>query len=215
MGERMNNNEKIINILEKEYKDARCALNFTTPFELLIATMLSAQTTDLTVNKATEILFKKYNTPEDFRRLDNKELEKYIKICGLYKTKAKNIIEASKKIVTDYDGKVPSTLEELIKLPGVGRKTANVVLSNAFNKDAIAVDTHVYRVSNRLGLSNSKDVNETEEQLMKNIPKEKWSNAHHWLIWHGRKICSAKNPKCSICPLNHICKYYNEIKENN
>ncbi|WP_143287281.1 endonuclease III [Caloramator quimbayensis] len=211
----MNNNEKIINILEKEYKDARCALNFTTPFELLIATMLSAQTTDLTVNKATEILFKKYNTPEDFRRLDNKELEKYIKICGLYKTKAKNIIEASKKIVTDYDGKVPSTLEELIKLPGVGRKTANVVLSNAFNKDAIAVDTHVYRVSNRLGLSNSKDVNETEEQLMKNIPKEKWSNAHHWLIWHGRKICSAKNPKCSICPLNHICKYYNEIKENN
>lgn len=210
----MNNIEKIINILEKEYKDARCALNFKTPFELLIATMLSAQTTDLTVNKATDILFKKYNSPEDFIELDNKELEEHIKICGLYKTKAKNIIETSKKIVSDYNGKVPSTLEELMKLPGVGRKTANVVLSNAFNKDAIAVDTHVFRVSNRLGLSNAKDVNETEEQLMKNIPREKWSDAHHWLIWHGRKICSAKNPKCSICPLNHVCKYYNEKMQN-
>ncbi|MCX7884883.1 MAG: endonuclease III [Caloramator sp.] len=210
----MNNNEEIIAILEREYKNARCALNFSSPFELLVATILSAQTTDLNVNKATDVLFKKYNNPADFAALEINELEQYIKICGLYKTKAKNIIEASKKIILDYNGSVPDSFEELIKLPGVGRKTANVVLANAFNKDAIAVDTHVFRVSNRLGLSNAKDVIETEEQLMKNIPKEKWTSAHNWLIWHGRKVCSARNPNCSICPLSHICKYYNKIIQN-
>ncbi|QCX34634.1 endonuclease III [Caloramator sp. E03] len=208
----MNKNEEILNILEKEYGDIGCALNFKTPFELLVATILSAQTTDITVNKATDILFKKYKTPYDFAKIDEETLEPYIKSCGFYKNKAKNIINASKKIISDFGGKVPSTLEELTALPGVGRKTANVVLSNAFNIDAIAVDTHVFRVSNRLGLANSDDVYETEKQLMKNIPKKKWSRAHHWLIWHGRKICSARNPKCSICQLSHLCKYY--IKNN-
>lgn len=209
----MDNYEEILEILEREYKDKGCALNYKTPFELLIATILSAQTTDNTVNKTTDILFKKYNTPEDFANIDSQTLEKYIKSCGFYKIKAKNIIEASKKIISDFKGEVPNTLENLLLLPGVGRKTANVVLSNAFNIDAIAVDTHVFRVSNRLGLSNSEDVLETEKQLMKNIPKEKWSKAHHWLIWHGRKICSSRNPKCNICPLNHVCRYFIYNKE--
>lgn len=203
----MDKNQKIIEILEGEYKDMGCALNFATPFELLIATMLSAQTTDVTVNKATEKLFKEYNKPEDFEKLSVEQLEPYVRSCGFYKTKAKNIIETSKRLVKDFDSKVPQSLEELITLPGVGRKTANVVLSNAFGKDAIAVDTHVFRVSNRIGLADANDVEETEKQLMKNISKEYWSRAHHWLIWHGRKICAARKPKCSICPISDLCKY--------
>lgn len=203
----MDKNRDIIKILEGEYKDMGCALNFETPFELLIATMLSAQTTDITVNKATEKLFKEYNTPYDFEKLSLEQLEPYVKSCGFYKTKAKNIIETSKRLVKEFSGKVPQSLEELITLPGVGRKTANVVLSNAFGKDAIAVDTHVFRVSNRIGIADASDVEETERQLMENIPKEYWSRAHHWLIWHGRKICSARKPKCDICPISDLCKY--------
>lgn len=203
----MENYNMIINMLENEYKGMGCALNYSSPFELLVATMLSAQTTDITVNKATKILFEKYNKPEDFAIMTPEELEPFIKSCGFYKNKAKNIIEASKKIKKEFNGKVPNSLEELIKLPGVGRKTANVVLSNAFGKDAIAVDTHVFRVSNRIGLANAKDVYQTEEQLMKNIPKEYWSRAHHWLIWHGRKICTARKPKCDICPIETLCNY--------
>lgn len=203
----MENYNMIIKMLENEYKGMGCALNYSSPFELLVATMLSAQTTDITVNKATMILFEKYNKPEDFAIMTPEELEPFIKSCGFYKNKAKNIIEASKKIKKEFNGKVPNSLEELIKLPGVGRKTANVVLSNAFGKDAIAVDTHVFRVSNRIGLANAKDVYQTEEQLMKNIPKEYWSRAHHWLIWHGRKICTARKPKCDICPIETLCNY--------
>lgn len=199
---------EIIRILEKEYGDLGCALNYESPVELLIATMLSAQTTDITVNKATKVLFKKYNKPEEFAVLELSELEPYIKTCGFYKTKGKNIINTCKKLLTQFGGEVPRTMEELISLPGVGRKTANVVLSNAFGIDAIAVDTHVFRVSNRLGIAEAKDVLETERQLMVNIPKEYWSRAHHFLIWHGRKVCVARNPKCEICTLNHICKYY-------
>lgn len=209
----MNRTMKILEGLEKSYGEMGCALNFRTPFELLIATMLSAQTTDVTVNKATEVLFKIYNKPEDFASLSQEELEKYIKTCGFYKTKAQNIINTSRKILSEYNGKVPDTLEELIKLPGVGRKTANVVLSNAFGKDAIAVDTHVFRVSNRLGLADAKDVLKTEEDLMKNIPKEYWSRAHHWLIWHGRKICTARKPKCDICPVKEYCVTFNPAEE--
>lgn len=197
-----------LEILEGEYGNMGCALNFRSPFELLIATMLSAQTTDITVNKATEVLFQKYNKPEDFALLTSQELEPYIKTCGFYKTKAQNIINTSRTIITDYCGKVPNSLDELIKLPGVGRKTANVVLSNAFGVDAIAVDTHVFRVSNRIGLASSKNVDDTERDLMNNIPKEYWSRAHHWLIWHGRKICTARKPKCEICPINQFCRYY-------
>lgn len=199
---------KIIELLNEKYGHLGCALNYRTPFELLIATMLSAQTTDITVNKATEVLFKKYNTPQDFTKIPIEELEDYIKTCGFYKNKAKNIKEASKIILEKYNGIVPDTLEELVKLPGVGRKTANVVLSNAFGKDAIAVDTHVFRVSNRIGLAKANNVDETELQLMKNIPKEWWSRAHHMLIWHGRHVCSARKPKCEECIISSYCDYY-------
>jgi endonuclease-3 len=204
----MDRNREIINILENEYRDTGCALNYRTPFELLIATMLSAQTTDVTVNKATDKLFRVYNTPEDFARLNMEDLEPYIRTCGFYKTKGENIIKTSKKIIDDFNGSVPETMEELTTLPGVGRKTANVVLSNAFGKDAIAVDTHVFRVSNRIGLATAKNVEETENQLMENIPREYWSRAHHWLIWHGRRICAARKPKCDVCPLNGLCRYH-------
>lgn len=203
----------ILEELEKSYGDMGCALNYKTPYELLVATMLSAQTTDITVNKATEVLFKIYNKPEDFAVLPQDELEVYIKTCGFYKTKAKNIISTSRKIISQYNGIVPDTLEELVKLPGVGRKTANVVLSNAFGKDAIAVDTHVFRVSNRLGLADAQDVEKAEEHLMKNIPQKYWSRAHHWLIWHGRKVCIARKPKCDICPVKEYCKTFNIAEE--
>lgn len=202
---------EIIKLLNEKYGHLGCALNYRTPFELLIATMLSAQTTDITVNKATEVLFQKHNKPEDFIKMPLEELEGYIKTCGFYKNKAKNIKETSKIISEKYDGKVPDSLEELIKLPGVGRKTANVVLSNAFGKDAIAVDTHVFRVSNRIGLAKANNVDETELQLMNNIPKEWWSRAHHLLIWHGRYICSARKPKCEECIIKKYCNYYGEI----
>lgn len=199
----------IITILEQEYGDLGCALHFGSPFELLLATMLSAQTTDITVNKATEVLFKKYNKPEEFAVLALSELEPYIKTCGFYKTKGNNIIKTSQKILSEYDGRVPESLEELITLPGVGRKTANVVLSNAFGVDAIAVDTHVFRVSNRIGLAKAKNVEDTEQQLMKNIPKEYWSRAHHYLIWHGRRVCMARKPNCESCKLRQYCDFYN------
>lgn len=202
----------IIQILEQEYGDLGCALNFNSPFELLIATMLSAQTTDITVNKATDVLFKKYNKPEEFAVLELSELENYIKTCGFYKTKGKNIIKTSQELLTKYGGRVPESLDELITLPGVGRKTANVVLSNAFGVDAIAVDTHVFRVSNRIGLANAKNVEDTEQQLMKNIPKEYWSRAHHYLIWHGRRVCIARKPKCEQCKLWEFCDF---VSKNN
>jgi endonuclease III len=211
----MNKTLKVLEVLEETYKDMGCALNFSSPFELLIATMLSAQTTDITVNKATDVLFKVYNSPEEFAALKPEELERYIKTCGFYKTKGQNIINTSRKILAEFKGKVPETLEELTTLPGVGRKTANVVLSNAFGKDAIAVDTHVFRVSNRIGLAKANNVEVTEEQLMENLPQEYWSRAHHWLIWHGRKICIARRPKCEMCPVSTLCDYYeNEVKKS-
>ncbi|MEG0371872.1 MAG: endonuclease III [Clostridium sp.] len=203
--------EKIINNLENEYNAMGCGLVFSSPFELLISTMLSAQTTDVSVNKATEKLYKVYNTPSEFAGINNEELELYIRTLGLYKNKAKNIIKTSEKLISDYGGNVPSTMEELVTLPGVGRKTANVVLANAFGKDAIAVDTHVFRVSNRIGLSNGKNVDIVERQLMAILPKDTWSKMHHYIIWHGRKICSARGPKCSECVVASECNYYNTI----
>lgn len=206
----MKKTSEILDILEEHYGEMGCALNFNSPFELLVATMLSAQTTDVTVNKATDVLFKKYNKPEEFAVLKSEELEPYVRTCGFYKTKAQNIIKTSQIIVSDFGGTVPGTLEELTSLPGVGRKTANVVLSNAFGVPAFAVDTHVFRVSNRIGLAKSDNVEETEQQLMKRIPREYWSRAHHWLIWHGRKVCTARKPQCQTCPISHMCKYYKE-----
>jgi endonuclease III len=207
---------KILDILEETYPDAHCELIHENPFELLIATVLSAQTTDKKVNQVTEKLFKKYNTPEAFAKLEQEELEKEIREIGLYKNKAKNIIALSKILIERYNSRVPDTMDELIKLPGVGRKTSNVVLSNAFGVPAIAVDTHVFRVSNKIGLAKAKDVTDTEEQLMKNIPRERWSKAHHLLIFHGRRTCSARKPNCSECTLNAYCKEYekNNKKES-
>lgn len=202
--------DTILKLLEKEYYDAKPGLKYSTPFELLVATILSAQCTDVRVNKITGELFKKYNTPEAFANMDREYLERQIYSCGFYRNKSKNIIETSKILLDKYDGEVPASVKELQKLPGVGRKTANVVASNAFGIDAIAVDTHVFRVSNRLGLVDGKDVEETEKQLMAVIPKDKWSRAHHWLIQHGRQICSARSPKCSECFLADYCKYNNE-----
>jgi len=205
--------EKILSILKEMYPDARCALNYQTPFQLLVATMLSAQSTDKTVNRVTENLFRDYSTVQDFLQLDQSELEEMIKEIGLYRNKAKNILAMCKELVTRFAGEVPSTMEELLSLPGVGRKTANVVLSNAFNIPAIAVDTHVFRVSNRIGLASADNVLDTEKQLLESIPRELWSSAHHWLIWHGRKICDAKKPKCGSCALNPYCRYFSRNKK--
>lgn len=183
-------------------------LEFSTPFELLVATILSAQATDVSVNKATEKMFKKANTPEDFARLDLKTIESYIRSIGLYKNKAKYILATCKILISDYNSEVPVDKKELMKLPGVGRKTANVVLSNAFDIPAIAVDTHVFRVSNRIGLADAKNVDLTEKQLENNIDKSRWRKTHHQLITHGREICKARNPLCSQCPIKEICLYF-------
>lgn len=201
---------KILDMLEETYPDARCELNYTTPFELLIATILSAQCTDVRVNKVTEELFKKYNTAKDFSKLTEEDISKEIKSCGLYKSKSEKILKTSKTICEAYNGKVPNSLEELIKLPGVGRKTANVVLSNAFGKDAMAVDTHVFRVSNRIGIVNTTTPQKTEFALMEVIPRDRWSHSHHVLIFHGRRMCKARKPECTICPIKSDCNYYQE-----
>lgn len=206
----MNNINKILDILETTYPDAQCELNYTTPFELLIATILSAQCTDVRVNKVTDELFKKYNTPAAFSKLTIGEIEKEIKSCGLYKSKAEKIKQTSNKICDLYNGEVPDELDKLVELPGVGRKTANVVLSNAFNLDAIAVDTHVFRVSNRIGIVHTTTPEKTEFELMKVIPKKRWSHSHHLLIFHGRRICKARKPECNICPIKSDCDYYSE-----
>ncbi|MEQ6359778.1 endonuclease III [Thermoanaerobacter wiegelii] len=199
---------KVIEILKNTYPNAKSGLKFTNPFELLIATILSAQCTDKRVNIITDRLFKKYKTPEDFLKLTPEELQEEIRECGLYRNKSKSILETCKILKEKYDSKVPETLEELMTLPGVGRKTANVVLSNAFSKQAIAVDTHVFRVSNRIGLADSKDVFTTEKQLMELIPENLWSLSHHLLIHHGRNLCTARKPKCDECPVNHLCLYF-------
>ena len=200
---------KILDDLDSLYPNTKAGLDFTTPFELLIATILSAQCTDVRVNKVTAVLFKEHNTPKTILDLGVDGLAKYIKSCGLYKTKSKNIINTCNVLYHDYDSKVPDTIEELMKLPGVGRKTANVVVSNAFGTPAIAVDTHVFRVTNRIGIVNEKDVLSTEMALMQEIPRDRWSKSHHLFIWHGRNLCKARNPRCEECILNDRCKFYN------
>ncbi|MGF0039608.1 endonuclease III [Peptoniphilaceae bacterium SGI.131] len=211
---RLNKKEKIevINKILDFYPDAGPELNFTNPFELLIATILSAQTTDVQVNKVTKNLFLKYPTCYDLAKADVADVMNDIKTIGLYKDKAKRIVATSNLLISDFGGEVPKTMEELTTLPGVGRKTANVVMANAFFIPAIAVDTHVFRVSNRLGLANADNVEDTEEDLKKAIPKEKWADAHHGLIFHGRRICSARNPKCHLCPVSDLCIYYGKLK---
>jgi endonuclease-3 len=206
----MGKNDDILKLLEEHYPNAKPGLHFGSAFQLLIATILSAQTTDRQVNAVTEGLFEKYPDARSMLSLSTAGLEQIIKSCGFYKTKAKNVLATCRIIAEKYGGEVPRTMEELTMLPGVGRKTANVVLSNAFNVPAIAVDTHVFRVSNRLGLADAKDVLETEKQLMSAIPKDKWFKAHHWLIWHGRRVCDARKPECGGCFLNDVCKYAKE-----
>lgn len=200
--------DEVLKILSELYPNAESELNYSNPFELLIATILAAQCTDKRVNMITRELFKKYKKPKDYLSLTEEELGELIKSCGFYRNKSRSILNTCRILVDKYDGKVPDTREELMKLPGVGRKTANVVISNAFGKDAIAVDTHVFRVSNRIGLASSDNVDETEKNLMTNIPDNLWSQAHHWLIFHGRRICKARRPKCEICPLTDYCLYF-------
>ena len=197
--------DKQLEILEKHYGDTKPALIFNNPFELLIAVILSAQCTDKRVNVTTARLFKYADTPEKIIEIGLPALEDEIRDCGLFRNKAKNIMATCIKLVEDYGGAVPESFEELIRLPGVGRKTANVVSSIAFGRPAIAVDTHVFRVSNRLGLAKGETPLEVELKLQKAIPVEKWSSAHHWLIWHGRCVCRAKNPLCNECPLLEVC----------
>ncbi|MBO8141957.1 MAG: endonuclease III [Firmicutes bacterium] len=199
----------ILERLAEMYPGARCELNYSTPFELLVACILSAQCTDRRVNIVTARLFPRYNSPEHFAALAPEQLAEKIRDCGLYRNKARHIVELSRRLLEDYDGKVPTSREELMKLPGVGRKTANVVLSNAFGVPAIAVDTHVFRVANRIGLAEASDPLSTELQLMDAIPKELWSQAHHWLIHHGRALCSARRPQCTACPIRPYCRFAN------
>lgn len=197
--------KNIIQALSLVFTD-KPALKFNTPYELLIAVILSAQCTDERVNKVTEKLFQKYNTPQTMLTLSQEELEKQIYSCGFYRAKAGYILSASKDIIEKFNGNVPDTLEELRSLAGVGRKTANVVYSVAFKGNAIAVDTHVFRVSNRIGLAKEKDVYKTELALMKIIDEEDWSRAHHYIIYLGRSFCKAGKPDCENCPIKEFCE---------
>lgn len=206
---------QIINLIDKTYENPQCELNFTSNYELLVAVILSAQCTDKRVNQVTKELFKDYNTPEKMVTLSQTELEEIIKPCGFYHNKAKHILECSRDLIIKYDGKIPQNKSDLKSLAGVGEKTANVVLSNAFNIPAIAVDTHVFRVSNRLGLANSNNVLKTQKDLERNIPRDKWIKFHYALVLHGRYICKSQRPKCEECKLVDVCKYKNTKNKNN
>ncbi|HAT56595.1 MAG TPA: endonuclease III [Veillonellaceae bacterium] len=191
--------------LSRIYGNEKTALHYSNPFTFLVAVMLSAQCTDVRVNLITARIFPRLDSPEKMAALTQEQLEQEIRDCGLYHAKARHILETSRMILDEYRGEVPHAFADLLRLPGVGRKTANVVQSVLWNVPAIAVDTHVFRVANRLGLACGKTPLEVEEQLQKVIPRSDWSAAHHWLIWHGRKICHARNPECSICPMCDIC----------
>ena len=197
--------EKQLEILEETYRGAKPELHFSNPFELLIAVILSAQCTDKRVNITTARLFKKAATPAAIVALGLSGLEEEIKDCGLFHNKAKNIMATCRTLVEEFGGEVPSDYDTLLKLPGVGRKTANVVTSVAFGRPAIAVDTHVFRIANRLKLAVGETPLAVEKGLMKAIPREKWSAAHHWLIYHGRRVCKANRPLCGECPLADVC----------
>ena len=192
------------------HPNAECELSFKTPFELLVAVILSAQCTDARVNKVTDVLFKVYNTPQQFASLSMDELKPYIFSCGFYNNKGKNIIAMSRELCDKYDGKVPEDFEKLTSLAGVGRKTASVVTAVAFHKPAVPVDTHVDRVSHRIGISNGKNVEEVEKDIKAAYPPEEWNALHHYLIFHGRYVCHSRNPECNKCLLADVCKYYKE-----
>lgn len=204
-----NDAKKIIEILKEYYPDATCSLDFTTPFEMVVATILSAQCTDERVNKTTPSIFPYYSTPEDFANMDIKKLEELIHPCGFYKNKAKNIKACAQKLIHDFNGIVPQTADELISLPGVGRKTANVVMLEAFGiAEGIAVDTHAKRISNLIGLSNESDPLKIEQDLLKLFPKEYIKDVNHLFVWHGRNTCIARKPQCNKCPIKKYCQTF-------
>ncbi|MFM1525083.1 MULTISPECIES: endonuclease III [Helcococcus] len=216
MKNKLSKKEKLeaLQILYDYFPEAKAELDFTNEFELLIAVMLSAQTTDKRVNIVTKDLFNKYKNPEDYVNADIREIENQIKSIGLYKSKAKNLKKMCELLISNFKGKVPQTRDELMSLPGVGRKTANVVMSVAFGIPAIAVDTHVHRTANRIGLVNSDNVQDTEKQLMELIPKKDWSKAHHVLIFYGRRISKSRNPDCENDPIKHISLHCRKILNN-
>ena len=201
----------VLDELARLYPYAVPALKFNSAYELLVAVILSAQCTDERVNKVTAVLFEKHNTPEKMITLTQEELEKFIFSCGFYRNKAAHILSASADILAKFGGEVPSTLEELKTLAGVGQKTANVVYAVAFGGDAIAVDTHVFRVSNRLGIAEGKTPAKVEEGLRAAIPQNMWSKSHHFLIWHGRRVCHSQKPDCLNCTLKEYCKYFENL----
>ncbi|EHL18547.1 endonuclease III [Peptoanaerobacter stomatis] len=207
----MNKYKAIIEILKEMYPDATCELNHNTPYELLVATILSAQSTDKRVNIVTKDLFKVADTPEKMVKLGEEKLKEYIRTIGFFNTKSKNLISMSRDLIQKYNSEVPKTMEELTSLAGVGRKTANVVMSNCFKVPAIAVDTHVFRLAHRLGFSAQEDVYKVEMDLQKKIAKKDWTLAHHMLIFHGRYTCKAKNPLCEECNLKEYCLYYKNL----
>ena len=200
---------EIISLLKKEYPDVKCALVYTKPHELLIATRLSAQCTDKRVNMVTPAMFERFPTIEAFANAQVSEIEEYIKSCGLYKTKAKDISEMCKILHEKYDDNVPDTIDELTKLPGVGRKTANLICGDLYGKPALVCDTHVIRLTNRLGLTDSKDAAKVEKQLAEIVPPDEGLMLCHRLVWHGRLVCNARKPECERCRLKHICSYGN------
>ena len=197
-------------ILKKLYPDARCRLAFSNPLELLVATILAAQCTDDKVNETTPTLFERYKTAEDYANLDQATLEKLVKSCGFYRNKSQSIRQASAQIVQEFGGKVPDTMDDLLKLRGISRKSANVLLGNVFGEPAIIVDTHMIRVSQRLGLAASKYPEKIEAQLAEVVPKRQWTSFSHMVAFHGRSLCVARKPKCEQCPLAPHCDYYPE-----
>lgn len=206
--------QEIFTRFHRDNPEPKTELNYSTPFQLLIAVMLSAQSTDKGVNKATEKLFPVANTPESILKLGIEELKTYIKTIGLFNTKAENIIKTCALLIEKHDSKVPETREALESLPGVGRKTANVVLNTAFSQPTMAVDTHIFRVANRTKIAPGKNVLEVEKKLLKFIPNEFLLDAHHWLILHGRYICTARSPKCGACPIEDLCEFKDKSGEN-
>ena len=204
---------EMLRLLSNDYQGATTGLEFGSSFELLVAVILSAQCTDVRVNIITRRLFPMWNTPAKMLSLSVSQLEDLIHDCGLFRAKAKNILATCKLLQDKWQGEVPGQMEDLLKLPGVGRKTANVMLSHQFGVPAIAVDTHVFRVANRTGLARGKTPDEVEQGLMKLIPRSDWSAAHHWLIWHGRKICRARSPLCRQCSLSQLCPSAEKVME--
>lgn len=199
---------ELLTLLKKEHPDATCSLDFTSPFELVVAVMLSAQCTDERVNKTTPTIFAKYNTPQSLAKIELSELEELIHPCGFYKNKAKNLKACAIKLMEDFHGEVPKTMEELLTLPGIGRKSANVILLDAFGiANGIAIDTHAGRISNRIGLSKQKDPSKIEQDLLAIIPREYLADVNHLFVWHGRKICSSRNPQCENCPVHKFCDF--------